>query len=120
MLLIFVPGTDTLNIHAIVIIVLFFLFFDAFVGEIGVNLQQRVFLDLIPSKLRNSIISFYSSLLAVMIAILYPIIGSIIEHYKLVGGLVFMEAIGIIGCIFLIPIFFSQRIRSSINSLNNK
>ncbi len=111
------PQTKSLNVTALIFLVVLFLFFDSFIGEIGVNLQQRVFLDLIPTKYRNSILSLYSSLVAIIVTILYPIIGIIVENYNLIGGLLFMGFIGIIGCFLLIPIFFSTRMKVIESSL---
>ena len=103
------PPTKTLNITAVIVIILLFLFFDSFVGEIAVNLQQRIFLDLIPSKYRNSILSLYSSLMAITIALFYALVGFIVQDFNLDGGILFMELTGLLGCIFLLPILFSSR-----------
>jgi len=112
MVLAFFPAHNTLNIPALIIIVVLFLLFDSLIGEIAVNLQQRVFLDIIPSEFRNSILSLFSSLVAIEVTIFYPVIGYIIDKFNLIGGLAFMNLIGAIGCVFLIPIFFSSRMKS--------
>ena len=108
-----ISPTMSLNLPALVFIVLIYLFFDSFIGEIAVNLQQRIFLDLIPSAFRNSILSLYSSLMAVIVAIYYFTVGLVIQKYDLDGGIVFMEITGIAGCIFLLPTLFSHRLKNS-------
>ena len=112
-LLVVIPPTMSFNITAIIIIILLYVFVDALISEIGVNLQQRIFIDLIPGKYRNSILSLYSSISAILVTILYPIVGYIIEKYDLVGGLLFVGIVGVFGCLFLIPIYFSRRLRPS-------
>ena len=106
------PANNTLNIPALAIIMVLFLFFDSFIGEIAVNLYYRVFLDLIPSVYRNSILSLFTSLVAIESTMLYPIIGTIIEKFNLIGGIAFLDVLGRFGCVFLIRIFFSGRMKS--------
>ena len=107
----FLPPNNSLNIVAVLLIMGIFLIFDSFIGEIGVHMQQKVMLDLIPSKYRNSILSLYSSLIAISVTFLYPIVGYIVASYQLEGGLLFMCFLGILGCLFLVPVFTSSRMK---------
>ena len=108
----FVPPQKQLNWLAIIILVILYVFFDSFIGEIAVNLQFRVFLDLVPSKYRNSILSIFTSSTAIFVTILFSIVGIIVYKYGILGGLLFMEFIGILGSLFLIPILFSKRMKA--------
>ncbi len=110
LLLIFLPPNGMLNITAISLIVIMYVFFDSFISEIGVNLQQRVLLDLIPAKYKNSVLSIFTSMAALSVTIFYSIIGIVIEKFQLIGGLAFVGIVGVFGCLFLVPVIFSARI----------
>lgn len=110
------PPNGLLNMTAIILIVIIYIIFDAFISEIGVNLQSRVLIDLIPSKNRNAVWSMFSSASAITGVIFYSAVGYITMIYGLIGGLVFLGIVSLFGCLFLIPVIFSPRIKQPIPS----
>ena len=108
-LLLIFPLNQTLNVTAIIIIIFFSLISESFFGELGMNLVQRINLDIIPSEYRNSILSVISSILTLLTSILLVILGLIIAKTSLLDAILVLEVIGIIGTIFFAISFILEK-----------
>jgi MFS family permease len=104
-LIILLPLNNTFELIGILVLLFLMITIDGVTGELAVNLLQRVSIDLIPSEIRNSIYSLTPSLVAVLGLIFLPFIGSIVDFYGIIYGILIIEIIGLFGTFLFIFVF---------------
>ncbi len=113
----FFPLEDNFNLFAVILITVIFFFLDA-----GVNLsnilRQRLLLDIVPDKIRNSVYSLLPTLTLIISSPVVLIAGSIIEILGLPMTLIILTIFGIFSSFFLYVgmQFLPQEILSQVES----
>jgi MFS family permease len=99
------PMTNTFELVGILILLFLMISIDGITGELAVNLLQRVSLDLIPSEIRNSIYSLTPSIVALLGLFFLPLIGSTVDFYGIIYGLLVIEIMGVLVTFLFIFVF---------------
>lgn len=99
----FFPLIDSLSLVPIILALTTFIFFDAIVN-IMVILQQRLYLDIIPDKIRNSIYSLIPTL-SLIVSVPFVIFGGTLITIGYSNTLIILAIFGVFAVGFLIAAF---------------
>lgn len=116
-LTLFVVPTDEFNLIGIL---LTFILLWTLVGtffELGITLNQRIMVDLVPSKNRNSVYSLMPTIFSLIGIFVLPIAGSLVEEFGLAAGILCAGVTCIIGSALISISIHMKRLPVEVNTL---
>ncbi|MFX0052857.1 MAG: MFS transporter [Candidatus Hermodarchaeota archaeon] len=108
------PVNNTLNLLGIIIALFIINLTIAFIVNLGVILERRIRIDLIPSENRNAVYSLIPTIVALIGIPIFPFTGYLIDNYGLIPGIVICFISYTIGSSFM-----TYAVRYHVKILNN-
>lgn len=96
-----IPMQNQFSLIGFLAVIIIFSISNSIMAIIGNVLLQRIMIDFIPSKFRNSLYSFIPTVVGVLSILFLPLAGNIIEIYGLIYGVAFCSLFSISSLIMI-------------------